>query len=230
MEKTLEAKKDSSDKKVWKPPHGFKINKNNIKLFRHMSDMTMNAVAREFRKATYQNKELKKYCYNTKQEVEGKNGKEYGYYINTVAPADIIIALYRYRLNGVVDIGAGVGHVLWYLQRFGIWPVVGYEIDKILVDECKKVHPDVPIKKLDFFNSRKEHYKKYDLIYFWEPIFCAKLSEKFVAKLMRIIEPGKYIAHRSDGVIRYHLQKQVEKGKLKELPTIRALDMYKVIA
>lgn len=176
-----------------------------------------------------------RYCQDQKTEMENlsyksktpqhENPGQYGYFINEYL-SDIIIALDRFGVDLLVDLGAGVGHIVAALNYLG-YQAKGIEIEKLLVEKSEDITSSV--KQKDIFDLTKVDIVRSQVIYFWEPFNERELAKKFIIKLLKIMHVGQYIFYRSSGHTRAFLYEAVQDKKLKQLSSQGTLRIYKVL-
>ncbi len=136
-----------------------------------------------------------------------KNG-EFGYY-----PNDNIIPIIKYieknDIKSFLDLGSGCGIFLKVLNQFTNVKVMGYEIEKKLVDLSNLFQ--VPTLKKNIITLKKEDIQDYQVIYFWEPLYKKELAEKFANNLVNILSKDQIIIYKPSGTIGMYLEKT---GKL----------------
>ena len=181
-----------------------------------------------YKSQLFRNQSLKNKSLHYTSKREGKNKGQFGYYFNSHL-IDLLLFMWEYNLKSIVDLGAGVGHLIMILYEFG-FSVGGYEIEKDLILEGIKIHQshilENCLKEKDILILTKIDLRQFEVIYFWEPFSDERLVKKFVDNLISRMKKNQYIAYRQSGRIGDELIKYVEKGQLKRFPSIGLLDIY----
>ena len=127
---------------------------------------------------------------------KGDNSGQYGYYITPVPHFHTILNLTKkYKITGIVDLGAGAGHFVSIMNTLGV-RTRGIELEPTLVTLANALHSYVgsgdilkPILLRDNENA----------VYFYEPMFARELQEKFVKNLEESLNKGQYIIYTQAG-------------------------------
>jgi len=169
---------------------------------------------------------------------------EYGYYINDDL-GDIIIALSKYELNQIIDLGCGPGHIISFLQTFG-YKVKGFEIEDQLITDHKISHPrsgnygEIPIIKKNILTLTTKDLTIRDpencAIYFYEPLTSNDYRDgkpnddhikSFVSNLVKQMSKGQYILYKCAGNISTYLYKEANNKNLEHIENLNSLIIYR---
>ncbi len=162
---------------------------------------------------------------NSSEERQG----EWGYYISdSFAVTDLVRLLRKYKVDSVIDLGCGVGHVVSILHHFGFHST-GIEIEPLLVDLGNRLANHI-IKGdiLQPFNI-----KKGEAVYFYEPFttqftnnneLLHKKAKLFVENLENTLPKDTMVFYNPAGCIGMLL---TQSTKFKHLPNRTLIKVFK---
>ena len=168
-------------------------------LFLNIMNTMIYMVDYEVREKAKLTPELKGIIGTVKQQ--GENKHQYGYYISkNVGYA--ILAMLKYDVKKVVDLGAGQGHVVRLFNQFG-FEAKGFEIEKKLIKHSSN---SFSLEHRDILKMRKSTLEPYDAVFFYEPFASDKLAKKFAYHLANVMKEGQYIFYDQAGRIGYYIE------------------------
>ena len=99
-----------------------------------------------------------------------------------------------------IDIGCGIGNIIMLAAGLG-YDATGLEYDSKIFETAKHISKQQITHKYSYKiikgDMRKfKHYSKYDVLYYYQPIFDCSEMRKFSTELAKKVKPGTYIIAR----------------------------------